>query len=95
MAKQSGQSSVNDVKDLLPVVDQLLAVSKQIGPDLADLSRFESSSTKVAPGDYLQVSVLVNVLLPAGGYEPSVPASAAPRSDNQAALQALLGAGLE
>jgi hypothetical protein len=38
---------------------------------LNDLSRFEAETPKVAPGDYLQVKVIANVLLPAGGYEPS------------------------
>jgi phospholipid/cholesterol/gamma-HCH transport system substrate-binding protein len=71
VAEQSGQNSVNDVKDLLPVVDQLVSVSRQLGPDLNDLSRFEAETPKVAPGDYLQVKVIANVLLPAGGYEPS------------------------
>jgi phospholipid/cholesterol/gamma-HCH transport system substrate-binding protein len=71
VAEQSGQNSVNDVKDLLPVVEQLVSVSRQLGPDLNDLARFEAESPKVAPGDYLQVKVIANVLLPAGGFEPS------------------------
>ena len=71
VAEQSGQNSVNDVKDLLPVVEQLVSVSRQLGPDLNDLARFEAQSPKVAPGDYLQVKVIANVLLPAGGFEPS------------------------
>ena len=99
VARQSGQSSVNDIHDLVPVVEQLLAVSGKIGPDLADLARFEGSSVKVAPGDYLQVSALVNVLLPAGAYQPSAPAAsrAVPGScAGQAdALTTLLSAGLE
>jgi virulence factor Mce-like protein len=70
VAEQSGQNSVNDVKDLLPVVQQLVSVSQQLGPDLTDLARFEAETPKVAPGDYLQVRVIANVLLPAGGYEP-------------------------
>jgi len=70
VAEESGQNSVNDVKDLLPVVDQLVSVSRQLGPDLNDLARFEAETPKVTPGDYLQVSVIANVLLPAGGYEP-------------------------
>jgi len=71
VASQSGQNSVTDVKDLLPVVEQLESVSQQLGPDLSDLARFEADTPKVAPGAYLQVKVLVNVLLPAGGFEPS------------------------
>ena len=66
VAEQAGQNSVNDVKDLLPVVNQLNAVAQQLGPDLAELSQFETETPKVAPGDYLQVSVIANVILPAG-----------------------------
>lgn len=69
VARQSGENSVADVKALLPVVQQLQSVSSQIGPDLADLSKFEAESLKVAPGDYLQASVITNVLLPSGAYE--------------------------
>jgi phospholipid/cholesterol/gamma-HCH transport system substrate-binding protein len=81
VAQQSGQNSVTDAKDLLPVVDQLEAVSRQLGPDLSDLARFEAETPKVAPGDYLQVKVLVNVLLPAGGSEPTVLGTAGTLND--------------
>jgi virulence factor Mce-like protein len=77
VAQQSGQSSVSDVKALLPVVEQLQSVSSQLGPDLSDLARFEADTPKIAPGDYLQVKVLVNVLLPAGAFEPSPVGTAA------------------
>jgi phospholipid/cholesterol/gamma-HCH transport system substrate-binding protein len=75
VAQESGQNSVTDAKDLLPVVTQLVSVSQQIGPDLTDLARFEAETPKVAPGDYLQVRVIANVLLPAGGFEPTVMAA--------------------
>jgi phospholipid/cholesterol/gamma-HCH transport system substrate-binding protein len=71
VAQESGQNSVTDVKDLLPVIEQLESVSSQLGPDLSDLARFEADTPKVAPGAYLQVKVLLNVLLPAGGFEAS------------------------
>jgi phospholipid/cholesterol/gamma-HCH transport system substrate-binding protein len=77
VAEESGQDSVADVKDLLPVVDQLVSVSQQIGPDLSDLARFEAETPKVAPGDYLQVRVIADVLLPAGGFEPTVSGASA------------------
>jgi virulence factor Mce-like protein len=70
IAEQSGQNSVNDLRDLLPVLDQLQSVSGAIGPDFNELARFEAESTKIAPGAYLQVSAIVNVLLPSGGFEP-------------------------
>jgi phospholipid/cholesterol/gamma-HCH transport system substrate-binding protein len=69
MAEQSGQNSVNDAKDLLPVVQQLESVSAQLAPDLGALASFEAESPKVAPGDYLQVSAIVNVDLPPGSFE--------------------------
>jgi phospholipid/cholesterol/gamma-HCH transport system substrate-binding protein len=71
IAQQSGQNAVTDTDDLLPVVQQLNAVSAQLGPDLDALSRFEAETPKVAPGGYLQVSAIVNVLLPPGGFEPT------------------------
>ena len=51
------------------MVQQLASVSAQLGPDLADLARFEAETPKIAPGDYLQMSAVVNVLLPPGGSE--------------------------
>jgi phospholipid/cholesterol/gamma-HCH transport system substrate-binding protein len=69
VAEQSGQNSVNDAKDLLPVVQQLESVSAQLAPDLSDLASFEKESLKVAPGNYLQVSAIVNVVLPPGSFE--------------------------
>ncbi|HTT85828.1 MAG TPA: MCE family protein [Acidimicrobiales bacterium] len=69
VAEQSGQDSVDDAKDLLPVVQQLESVSAQLAPDLHDLAAFEAESPKVAPGDYLQVSAVVNVDLPPGSFE--------------------------
>jgi phospholipid/cholesterol/gamma-HCH transport system substrate-binding protein len=69
VAQQSGQNSVDDAKDLLPVVQQLESVSAQLAPDLAELAAFEVVSPKVAPGDYLQVNAIVNVALPPGAFE--------------------------
>jgi phospholipid/cholesterol/gamma-HCH transport system substrate-binding protein len=54
---KSGQASINDAHDLLPVINQLVGVEKQVGPDLHDIAAFEKSTPKIAPGDYLQVSV--------------------------------------
>lgn len=71
VAQQSGQDSVNDVKALLPVVQQLESVSQELGPDLSNLALFETETPKVAPGGYLQVNVTANVLLPSGAFEPT------------------------
>lgn len=97
IAQQAGQNSVNDVKDLLPVVDQLNAVSQQLGPDLTNLSQFETETPKVAPGDYLQVSVIANVILPAGDFTASpatTAASVASASSGAQAVTALLEGGV-
>jgi phospholipid/cholesterol/gamma-HCH transport system substrate-binding protein len=61
--QQSGQNSVKAVQALLPVVNQIVGVESQLGPDLADLSRFEAETPKVAPGNYLQASVTANVYI--------------------------------
>jgi phospholipid/cholesterol/gamma-HCH transport system substrate-binding protein len=61
VARQSGQSSVAAVKSLLPVVDQIVSVESRLAPDLADLDKFEAETPKVAPGNYLQVSVNASV----------------------------------
>jgi phospholipid/cholesterol/gamma-HCH transport system substrate-binding protein len=100
VAQQSGQDSVNDVKALLPVVQQLQAVSQQLSPDLGALASFEAETPKIAPGDYLQVNVIANVLLPAGAYEPSpvdAPSSAVTQGPSQGgslAVSDLLESGL-
>ena len=77
VADQSGQNSVTDAKDLLPVVQQLASVSAQLAPDLSTLAAFEAESPKVAPGDYLQVNAIVNVVLPPGAFEATQLASLA------------------
>jgi phospholipid/cholesterol/gamma-HCH transport system substrate-binding protein len=97
VAQQSGQDSVNDVKALLPVVQQLQSVSQQLAPDLGSLARFEAETPKIAPGDYLQVNVIANVLLPAGSYEPTpldTPAQAGSSLPSSKAVSDLLEAGL-
>jgi phospholipid/cholesterol/gamma-HCH transport system substrate-binding protein len=107
VAQQSGQDSVNDVRALLPVVQQLESVSSQLGPDLSTLALFEAETPKIAPGDYLQVNVIANVLLPSGGFEPTTfgttssttgPATAGSQTPggagSQAAVTVLLEDGL-
>lgn len=100
IADDSGQDSVSDARDLLPVIEQLEAASSQLAPDLADLTRFESETPDVAPGDYLQASATIDVSLPPGGYEPTplpdavaTPTSAGPVS-GAAAVTDLLAAGI-
>ena len=81
VAQQSGENSVQDVRALLPVVQQLQSVSSQIGPDLGALAAFEAESKKLAPGEYLQSNVTANVYLPSGAFEPSVTSSDPATSD--------------
>ncbi len=71
IAAQSGQNAVIDTRDLLPVVQQLNAVSSQLAPDLSALASFEAETPKIAPGDYLQVNATINVDLPSGEFEPT------------------------
>ena len=71
VAQESGQNAVADADDLLPVVQQLDSMSSQLAPDLNAVASFEAETPKIAPGDYLQVNAIVNVLLPAGGFEPT------------------------
>jgi phospholipid/cholesterol/gamma-HCH transport system substrate-binding protein len=100
VAQQSGENSVQDLKDLLPVVQQLGSISQQIGPDLQDLAKFETESPKLAPGGYLQVNVIADVLLPAGAFEPgsfgtsSAQSGPAQPATGGQAVTDLLGTGL-
>jgi phospholipid/cholesterol/gamma-HCH transport system substrate-binding protein len=68
VATQSGQNTVTAIKSLLPVVQQVVGVEQQLGPDLGDLSAFEALVPKLAPSNYLQVAVTADVVLP---KEPS------------------------
>jgi len=81
VAQQSGANSVAAVRSLLPVVDQIVSVESQVGPDLADIERFEAETPKVAPGNYLQVSVDAQVdINPAPTVASSTSAAAAAAS---------------
>ena len=94
IAQQSGQNSVNDVRALLPVVNQLNAVAQQLAPVLSDVSRFEAAVPKVAPGDYLQVSVVANAILPPGDFAPDPGLVAATTGTGTKAISLLLEGGL-
>jgi len=98
IAQQSGQNGVDDVRALLPLVDQLNGVSQQLAPVLSDVSRFEAEAPKVAPGDYLQVGVVANVILPPGDFAPDVDtgddASSSLTGSGTRAINMLLDGGL-
>lgn len=100
VVQQTGQNSVQAVRALLPVVNQLVQVEQQIGPALSDLSAFEAETPKVAPGNYLQVSVTANVNLNSSptNVTPSDVAAAAVSAgpaQGQQAISSLLEAGLQ
>jgi phospholipid/cholesterol/gamma-HCH transport system substrate-binding protein len=92
VAQQSGENGVNDLRALLPVVQQLESVSAQIGPDLGNLAAFEAESKKVAPGDYLQANVIANVFLPSGAFEPTpLGGAASPSTSAESGVKAVSG----
>ncbi len=68
--RQSGQDSVEGVRALLPVLDQLVGVQESIGQDLRDLAEFQRRTVGKAPGDYLQVAVELGIDLPQGAFAP-------------------------
>jgi phospholipid/cholesterol/gamma-HCH transport system substrate-binding protein len=98
VAQQSGTNAVNDLNALTPVVNQLTQLGEGIDSDLGNLATFEKDTPKIAPGDYLQVSVVANVILPNGPSEATPgstgfgPTSAA--ASGAAAVGELLAGGL-
>jgi phospholipid/cholesterol/gamma-HCH transport system substrate-binding protein len=94
IAQQSGQNEVDDVRALLPLVEQLNGVSQQLAPVLSDISRFEAETPKIAPGDYLQVGVVANVILPAGDFAPNVNLSNSVTGSGEQAVSLLLDGAL-
>ncbi|MGI8492619.1 MAG: MCE family protein [Acidimicrobiales bacterium] len=63
---ESGQAAVTDIKELQPVADQLVAIESQLAPTLVDLQRFEASTPKIAPGNYLQTSLNATAIFSPG-----------------------------
>jgi phospholipid/cholesterol/gamma-HCH transport system substrate-binding protein len=92
VVRQSGENSVAAVRSLLPVVDQIVSVESQLGPDLADLQRFEAETPKVAPGNYLQVSVDAQVDINPAPTVATASAASLAALANSAALAAAAGA---
>jgi phospholipid/cholesterol/gamma-HCH transport system substrate-binding protein len=94
IAETSTADSVTDLKELLPVVNELTGVSQQLTPDLTTLSRFEDDTPRIIPGDYLQASIVANVILPSGDFTPSPGTADGPASASGAeAVSELLGSG--
>jgi phospholipid/cholesterol/gamma-HCH transport system substrate-binding protein len=94
---QSAQSVVNDINQLLPVVNQLSGVAQQLGPALADIARFEATTPKIAPGNYLQVAITAGVNINSNPNAPTITAAAnaaGPGSGSARAVTSLLSGGL-
>jgi phospholipid/cholesterol/gamma-HCH transport system substrate-binding protein len=91
---KSGQASINDAHDLLPVIDQLVGVEKQVGPDLKDIATFEKDTPKIAPGDYLQVSVTLYADFNSSAVTADESADVTKPAKGSAAIAELLEAGL-
>ncbi|HEY1831004.1 MAG TPA: MCE family protein [Acidimicrobiales bacterium] len=103
----SSSNIVNTIDQLYAVVNQMVGVESQLGPTLTDLSKFEQETKKIAPGDYLQLSLngtaifKNNPYVPLGSSAktPNAAASTAPTTtttpnSNQQGVDGLLGAGL-
>ena len=63
IANNTSQQFITDVNQLVPVTNQLIQVSGAIGPALTDIAKFEQATPKIAPGDYLQMSLNVTANL--------------------------------
>ncbi|HEX7353617.1 MAG TPA: MCE family protein [Mycobacteriales bacterium] len=93
----SGQNTVDDVRALVPVAQQLAALSTGLGPALQAIATFAQKLPTAVPGDYLQLSALVKGYLQNGAV-PSQPATTGGTvpvagSAGAVSLPALLGGG--
>lgn len=60
----SASGTVEDVKALDPLLNQLVGVDQQLGPDLGAIDSLERDTPRITPGDYLQVSINANAEIP-------------------------------
>lgn len=72
----SGSNTVADARALVPVAQQLAALSGGLGPALSAIATFARRLPTTTPGDYLQLSSLVKGYLQNGAV-PSQPATTA------------------
>jgi phospholipid/cholesterol/gamma-HCH transport system substrate-binding protein len=97
----SGQQTVATIQQLDAVINQLVSVEGQLGPMLSDLETFEVRTPKIAPGSYLQLSLIGTAVLqntPLVGLPP-IPGLTTLRpsargESGAAAVSSLLQAGL-
>jgi phospholipid/cholesterol/gamma-HCH transport system substrate-binding protein len=90
----SGRDTITDAHDLVPVINQLVGVEKRVGPDLADIARFEALTPKIAPGDYLQVSLTLHTDFNSGPVDAEDTAATNRPATGSTAIAELLEAGL-
>ena len=90
LAHTSGAATVRDIKTLVPVVNQLVALRSQLAPTMTDLATFERVMQRTAPGAYLQLKVLVDGALGTSGAVPKTPPVYGPA----AGLESLMTASL-
>jgi phospholipid/cholesterol/gamma-HCH transport system substrate-binding protein len=95
---KSSSSILGTIRQLYAVVNQMVGVQSQLGPTLTDLSTFESQTKKIAPGNYLQLSLNGTAIVdgsPLLGPNAGASSPASGSSDSTAqAINGLLGAGL-
>jgi phospholipid/cholesterol/gamma-HCH transport system substrate-binding protein len=102
---KSSSSILGTIRQLYAVVNQMVGVESQLGPTLSDLAQFEAETKKIAPGNYLQLSLngtaIVNqtpLLGPNSANASASSGSAGSGSPNAnsttQAINGLLGAGL-
>jgi phospholipid/cholesterol/gamma-HCH transport system substrate-binding protein len=91
---KSGQASINDAHDLVPVINQLVGVEEQVGPDLGDIATFEKDTPKIAPGDYLQVGVTLHANFNSSPVTADETADVTKPATGSTAVAELLEAGL-
>jgi hypothetical protein len=107
IVSKSSSSILGTIRQLYAVVNQMVGVESQLGPTLTDLARFETETEKIAPGNYLQLSLngttIVNQKPVLGPSSPHASASASSGSASSSpsgsdsttqAINGLLGAGL-
>jgi phospholipid/cholesterol/gamma-HCH transport system substrate-binding protein len=61
---KSAAGTVTTVKALLPLLNQLAGVQQQLGPALSALDAAEAATPHTTPGDYVQLAITANALVP-------------------------------
>jgi phospholipid/cholesterol/gamma-HCH transport system substrate-binding protein len=70
VVEASDTGTVQSLRALGPVLDQLTGVQQQLGPALGAIDNFERVLPQVTPGDYLQSSIHATVEVPAATTAP-------------------------